>query len=137
MMYVLVAGALVALLSGCGASSGSGGSGDSSAGTGITGRTVLHPSCPMEQLGSPCSDAGIVARIEVKSASDSSTVAETTSAADGSFSLDLPAGNYLVVAATAQELPTAQTQQISVTVHAKRISEIVIAFDSGLRRPGG
>ncbi len=133
MKHLLLAGALVALLSGCGASNGTG---DSPAGTGIKGRTVFHPTCPVEQLDSPCLDAGIAARIKVLSAIDSSTVAETTSAADGSFSLDLPAGSYLVIAEAAQELPTVQTQQISVTVTPDHINEIVIAFDSGLRDRG-
>ena len=75
----------------------------------------------------------MVARIEVTSASDSSSVAETTSAPDGSFSLELPAGNYVIVAETAEELPTARIQRLPVTVQSERFQEMVIVFDSGLR----
>jgi hypothetical protein len=121
--------AVFVLLSGCGESV------SSSADSGIKGRTVLSPTCPVEHVGSPCPDAGVVAHIQVMSATDLSPVAETTSGSDGSFTLDLSAGDYVVVAEVSAGVPTPQTQRVPVTVQPQHFGEIVITFDSGIRGP--
>jgi hypothetical protein len=129
MKQVLFAAAVFVLLSGCGES------GSAAADSGIKGKTVLSPTCPVEHPDRSCPEAGIVAQIEVRRATDSSTVAETTSGADGSFTLDLPAGDYVVVAEVSGGVPTPQTQRVPVTVQPQRFGEIVITFDSGIRGP--
>jgi hypothetical protein len=116
---VLVAVALAA----CGAGPGEGESG-------IRGRALAGPQCPVEMANSPCPDLpweGTVVAIDT-STGDRFT---TSTDADGRFELPLAPGTYDVSIDAGSDLPSAKPQ--TVTVEGGAFAEIVVSVDTGIR----
>ena len=119
----LVAIALVA----CGAPEHLG-SGDGS--SGIRGRALAGPQCPVELAGSPCPDVAWEGTVVV---TDTSSGKEFTveSDADGRFEIALAPGTYEVAIASDTGPPFAKPQTVHVAAGA--FTRITLAVDTGIR----
>ncbi len=124
----LVAIAMTALLlAGCGPSAAS-----APPNTGIRGIVTLGPTCPVEQVGQPPCVEPLAATLAVTSAEDGSVVAKVNSGADGTFTVDVPPGDYVVVPEPGGD-PLPLGQPVEVTVVAGAYTEIEVAYDTGIR----
>ena len=102
--------------------------------SGISGTVVLGPTCPLEsEPGAhdpvPCLTP-YAAQLVILDG-DNLLVARVNSAADGSFRLDLPPGEYVITPQNGDPLPIAQP--INVTVTAGEYADVQVNYDSGIR----
>lgn len=91
---------VVAVLGGCTVPSGASGQpvSASSSGVGVTGAVHAGPTCPVSQPGDPaCADRPIAGAVLVVTTTAGAEVARATSAADGTFSVALAPGDYILV----------------------------------------
>jgi hypothetical protein len=119
---VLVALAVVA----CGADGEGSGDGTS----GIRGRAVAGPQCPVEVEGSPCPDLpyeGIV----VATDADTGEAFTVETDAEGRFELALAPGTYEVSIESESQSPFAKPQ--TVTVEQGVFAQITVSVDTGIR----
>jgi hypothetical protein len=123
---LLAAACILALLSGCARSSISG-SGDS----GVQGRVLVGPTCPVEQAGSACPDRPLATDLEIVRGSD--VVATVHSGSDGSFRVALEPGRYTIRPGenTTGGLP--RGTPVGVTVSSHSFASVTVTFDSGIR----
>lgn len=124
-MKRIVALLLVAVgLSACGGD----GSGDGT--SGIRGRALAGPQCPVEIEGSPCPDLpweGTVLAVDAQSGEEFTVQTD----ADGRFRLSLAPGTYEVTIEAGSSPPFAKPQ--TVTVEEGAFAEIVVSVDTGIR----
>lgn len=116
---------LVVILAACGDGSG-GGDGAS----GVRGRALAGPQCPVEMAESPCPDLpwdGTVVAI----AADSGETFTASTDADGRFELSLSPGTYEVTIDATSTPPSAEPQ--TVTVEEGSFIEIELFVDTGIR----
>jgi hypothetical protein len=116
--------ALAVAVAACGRDGAAGGS------SGIRGRALAGPQCPVEVEGSPCPDlpwVGVV--IATDAASGKEFTAETD--VEGRFELVLAPGTYEVTIKSGTMLPTAKPQ--TVTVEAGAFTRVVVSVDTGIR----
>jgi hypothetical protein len=99
--------AIAAQLSACGAS-GSGtdptGSLSSHPDSGIRGRVLLGPTCPVQRIGQPCVRP-YQATITIRNQATGKLVARVRSSTNGRFRLPLAPGDYLLVPQTGRPYP--------------------------------
>lgn len=117
------------LLTSCAAGSSAG---DDEPTSGVRGRVLLGPTCPVEIEGSPCPDEPI-AGVEVRAIRDGEPVAEATSDAQGRFELVLDPGNYTLEAVVGPDGPGMFAKPVDVTVSSGAFVDIVVPIDSGIR----
>ncbi|HWL89943.1 MAG TPA: carboxypeptidase-like regulatory domain-containing protein, partial [Actinomycetota bacterium] len=110
------------------ASCGGDGAGDGA--SGIRGRALAGPQCPVEVQGSPCPDLPYEGRVI---ATDVETGEAFTVQTDsqGRFELSLEPGTYEVSIVTESSPPFAKPQ--TVTVEPGSLAEIVVSVDTGIR----
>jgi hypothetical protein len=120
-------GLLAVLLAACGPSTAS-----APPGTGIKGTVTLGPTCPVEQVGQPPCVEPYAASLVVTSAEDGSVVARISSGADGTFTVDLPPGDYVIVPQPGGD-PFPYGTPVDVMVVAGAYSQVEVAYDTGIR----
>jgi hypothetical protein len=123
-MYRIVPVLVALALAACG------GEGEGDATSGIRGRALAGPQCPVEIQGSPCPDVpfqGTVIATDVATG-DASTVETDT---DGRFELALPPGTYEVSIVSESPPPFAKPQTVEVEPGA--FATITVAVDTGIR----
>ncbi|MEO8291143.1 MAG: prealbumin-like fold domain-containing protein [Gaiellaceae bacterium] len=114
---------IAALLAGCG---GSPGASDS----GIRGRAVVGPTCPVEQVGVPCPPEPFQGTFNVNQ--NGSLVQTVTTDADGRFSVSLEPGDYTLDSVQSDSgLPLLAPVEVTVRPHA--FTRVTLSFDSGIR----
>lgn len=106
--------------------------GDETTGSGVRGRVLLGPTCPVEMEGTPCPDEPI-AGVEVRAVRDGEPVAGATSDAQGRFELLLPPGEYTLEAVIGPDGPGMFAKPVGVTVSSGAFVDIVVPVDSGIR----
>jgi hypothetical protein len=106
------------------------GHGSAQAGTGIRGVVMLGPTCPVENVNSPCPDRPFHGQVAATS-SDGSTVTVATDA-EGRFTMDLAAGTYSVTAVTSGGGPPTATPR-TVTVRDGSYTHVSLEVDTGIR----
>jgi hypothetical protein len=112
------------------AACGGAGVGGEDPASGIRGRALSGPQCPVEVQGSPCPDLpwqGTVLAVDVASGEEASV----TTDAEGRFELPLEPGTYEVSISSASSPPFAKPQ--TVTVDAGTFTDIVVSVDTGIR----
>ncbi len=75
------------------------GTGDGNGGLGVSGRVLAGPTCPVQQNPPDpnCADRPVAGAVLVVNDDAGAEVARAVSGADGSFSVALPAGHYVLV----------------------------------------
>jgi hypothetical protein len=99
--------------------------------TGVRGRTVAGPTCPVERSDSPCPDRPVTGTIVVKR-EDGTVVKRVTSSADGRFFVALAPGTYVLVGERAAGLHHL-TKPFRVTLRSGQVVSLTIVFDTGIR----
>ena len=98
--------------------------------SGIRGRALAGPQCPVEVAGSPCPDApwqGTVVAIETSSGDRYSVETDD----EGRFELPLPPGSYEVTIDAEVSPPVAKPQTVSVAAGA--FTDVTVSVDTGIR----
>jgi len=129
--HAALALAVVLSAAGCGDSHGT--ASPTAADSGIKGRTMVDGGCPLVRDHSPCPDRPLSARLTVTTGAPERKVAETTSDSDGRFRVPLPPGTYTVHPANLTGAVAPIAQPVTVTVTSGRFTDMVIAFDTGIR----
>ena len=102
--------------------------------SGIEGRVLLGPQCPVVTESSPCPDKPVAAEVIAMRLEDRETFS-VRSGSDGRFRLALPPGNYEV-----QALVTAGAmfaKPVNVTVTAGHFVHVNVPLDTGIRERVG
>ena len=104
--------------------------------SGIRGNVVLGPTCAVESepgANDPVPSACLTpyaAQLVVLD-SENKVVAQIASAGDGTFTVDLPPGDYVVTPATSDSYPIAQP--VPVSVSPGQYATVQINYDTGIR----
>jgi hypothetical protein len=114
---------LVVILAACG-------DGDGDGASGVRGRALAGPQCPVEMADSPCPDLPWEGTVVV-TATDSGEAFTASTDADGRFELPLSPGTYVVTIDAASTPPTTEPQ--TVTVEEGSFTEIEVFVDTGIR----
>lgn len=123
---VLALGLIAVVLAGC-ARSTAGGSGSS----GVNGRAIAGPSCPVQQVNSPCPDRP-VPNAQVRIMRGSEVVTTVRADGTGRFRVALPPGGYELVGLPGQN-PLPRPSSTSVTVPTDGWAAATVVFDTGIR----
>jgi hypothetical protein len=126
-MKRLVLLAAVILGAGC-ARAGAGGD------SGIEGRVLLGPQCPVVSEATPCPDEPVATQVVVMSR-DGEEVARGRSGSDGRFRIALDPGSYVVQAMVAGNALFAKP--VDVTVTSGQYVNVIVPLDTGIRDPLG
>ena len=100
------------------------------AGAGVKGTTVVD-GCPVK-LDPPCPDKPISARLSILSAGGS-VLATVDSGADGSFTITIEPGQYLLRPVSSTGALPRPPEPFAVTVEPHRYTTVTVRFDSGMR----
>jgi hypothetical protein len=128
MKATLVCLLLALILGSCGAASEEG-----DTVSGVSGRVLIGPQCPVEQVGSPCPDKPVAAEVRVFATGSYDVIASTRSDENGRFEIDLEPGSYdlLPVVSHTGGLPSGA--RVQVAVHTGRHTRVTLMLDSGIR----
>ena len=96
----------------------------------VAGTVLAAPGCPVERAASPC-PAIRVSGASVVASRGTAEVARVRSAADGSFTLALPAGTYTLTASRPDGYRSSASQ--TALVPATGTVSVTITLDSGIR----
>jgi hypothetical protein len=102
----------------------------------VRGSATAGPVCPVERPGdSSCAPRPVVGATIVVTRQSGAEVARATTMADGSFSVDLPPGDYVLVPQPVEGLMgTAEPIAVSVAANGSPLpSPVVIQYDTGIR----
>lgn len=100
--------------------------------SGIRGRALLGPTCPVVTEETECLPEPYEADIRVVVAEDGEPVTTVRSGKDGRFEVFLEPGSYVLEGvSTAESFPYAKP--VEVTVRSGEFARATLAFDSGIR----
>jgi hypothetical protein len=99
-------------------------------GSGIRGRVLYGPTCPVARPGQSCTRP-FQAWVSVRLARSGLLVTRVRSSVEGYFSVRLRAGEYVLLGQTGRPFPTSERQ--TVTVRPGRYTSVTVRFDSGIR----
>jgi hypothetical protein len=118
----ILVGALALLA--CGSPSSS-----ASPASGIKGRAVLWPTCPVQRAGQSC-ERGYRTTLKVLTATRHRLVTKVRSGRDGHFQVRVAPGRY-TLKSTSRGLP--RSTPMTVTVRRHRFTIVKFVFDTGIR----
>jgi hypothetical protein len=113
---------LLALLAGCSTTP------TATTDSGIQGKAIYGPTCPVEQAGGPPCQRPYSGEIVIRQGDR--TVTSVRSAADGTFRVALAPGTYTITSA-GTGLPFVKAFDVTVQPHA--FATATVMFDSGIR----
>jgi len=102
-------------------------------GTGVTGVTLVGPTCPVSRPDPACADRPVPAKLTVVDAHSGATVATATTGTDGVFRIPLPPGTYELRPANLSGGALRRPEPVTVVVTAGRYSIANVRFDTGIR----
>lgn len=117
------------IAAGCGESRSASGDGTS----GVFGRVVLGPQCPVEQEGSPCPDEPAEAEVRVMTIDGADVVADERTDADGRFRIPVEPGTYTIQAFPLEEDTIVFAKPQNLTVPEGEFVEVNVSLDTGIR----
>ena len=102
--------------------------------SGIEGKVVKGPMCPVERSDQPCPDKPVEAEIEIQGPDDQDNKLRIRSGEDGRFRIDLAPGKYTLtpISPNPGAPPRAPGPQ-SVTVESGKYTQVTVKYDSGIR----
>jgi hypothetical protein len=101
-------------------------------GTGIQGVVQSGPTCPVEQVNSPCPPHPLAATVVVRDA-NGHEVARTHSGSDGRFKVDVAPGTYTIVGLNIGSSMLPRPIPTTVTVTSGNYATVNVEYDSGIR----
>jgi hypothetical protein len=108
------------------------GAGGAATDSGIEGRVVLGPQCPVVSLESPCPDKPFEADVQVVNGSGD-VVATAHSGKDGRFSVRVEPGSYTLKPVSPNQNGFPIGKEVSVRVRPHRFAHVTVTFDTGIR----
>ncbi|MFN2609439.1 MAG: hypothetical protein ABR507_00965 [Actinomycetota bacterium] len=99
--------------------------------SGVQGKVVSGPTCPVERLDSPCPNQPESALIKATRTGSDSAAGVTRTDGNGAFKMTLAPGSYTVTAQAPGAFGGCKPQD--VTVSAKTFAHVVITCDTGIR----
>jgi hypothetical protein len=103
------------------------------ANTGIEGKVLIGPMCPVVQQGKECPDKPYQATLTVLDSNGIHKVARFQSDVEGQFRLPLAPGTYLLRPETPKNMPVPTAPEQNFTVTEGRFTQISVSYDSGIR----
>jgi hypothetical protein len=102
---------------------------------GVSGLVHAGPTCPVVRPGdSSCADRPVAGAVLVVTTASGTEVARATSAADGTFSVALPPGDYVLVPQpVAGLMGTAQPIPFHAQADGAAPAPLDVAYDTGIR----
>jgi hypothetical protein len=97
--------------------------------SGIFGTVTAGPTCPVEQVGSPCPPAPWVGTVLATDEAGHPT--DTRTDESGNYTLTLAPGRYEVMAVTDGGPPTGQP--VTIDVQSGRTTRVDLTVDTGIR----
>ena len=101
--------------------------------SGIRGTAMLGPINPVETTGDTNEEPYADAIIIIKNVSGSKEIARTKTAEDGTFTVALPEGSYIVEGVNSEGTMLPYTKPFEVQVEKDKYTEITVSFDTGIR----
>jgi len=101
--------------------------------SGVAGRVLLGPQCPVEQAGRPCPDKPVAAEVQVFSAGSDELVTSSDSGENGRFRIDLEPGSYELLPVVSESGGLPYGTRTHVTVEAGEYRRVTLSLDSGIR----
>jgi hypothetical protein len=98
--------------------------------SGVRGKVLYGPTCPVERVGEPCVEP-YRATLRIRRRASHKLVATTRSDAQGRFKVPLAPGRYVIVPVSGRPYPNAAPKPVRVERH--RFTRVTITFDSGIR----
>jgi len=99
--------------------------------TGLEGRVLAGPQCPVVQIDQPCPDKPFRATFDVFDSRER-PITRFESDADGFFEVALQPGTYTIIPDEAPLL-NARSQQHTVAVQPDSVTHVTLYFDTGIR----
>lgn len=130
-VLVLAAAALTACGSADGRSTAAGG-----AGSGIAGRVVVGPTCPVERVPPDprCAPRPLAATLRIRRAGTSGHAMTVRTASNGRFRVALAPGTYVISGQAHSGSPLPRPPgPFHVSVRTGRYTAVTITYDSGIR----
>ncbi len=102
-------------------------------GSGIKGTVLLGPTCPVERIppDPACADKPYVTTLEVTAADGSRSIKEFSSDASGTFTVEVPSGEYVIRSASTNFYPRCSSGTIRVVAGA--YAKTTVYCDTGIR----
>ena len=100
--------------------------------SGITGKVLVGPMCPVMIEGQECPDQPYQATITVNSPEGRKIVRFQTDA-QGNFTIPIPSGKYMLHPETPKGVPYPFADDKSFVVLPGEFTRIIVLYDSGLR----
>jgi hypothetical protein len=101
--------------------------------SGVSGRVLIGPQCPVEQANSPCPDKPVAAEVRVLAAGSEDVVATTRSDENGRFGIDLEPGSYDLLPVVSESGGLPYGERVAVVVDSGRYTRVTLSLDSGIR----
>lgn len=101
------------------------------AASGVEGRVLAGPTCPVESAYSPCPDRPVETEITVVRESSGAFVKRGMSDSNGDFRIELPPGRYIVSAGGSSGI--GGSQPVMAVVEEGKFTTIEIQIDTGIR----
>lgn len=98
--------------------------------SGIEGRVLIGPICPVVQEGQECPDQPYQATLTVNSPTGE-RIAQVQSDGNGQFRIPLAPGEYILHPESPNALPFASEQ--TVRVEEGQFTQVIVSYDSGIR----
>jgi hypothetical protein len=108
------------------------GAGGTARDSGIDGKVVLGPQCPVVSLESPCPDKPFEADVKVVNRSGD-VVATAHSGKDGRFSVRVGPGRYTLKPVSPNQNGFPIGKEVSVSVRPHHFTGVTVTFDTGIR----
>ncbi len=98
--------------------------------SGVEGKVLIGPNCPVVQQGQECPDKPYQATITIND-SDNRMVAQVHTDAEGRFKIPLEPGEYILHPESPNVMPFAKEQ--TFTVETGKFTQLTVTYDSGIR----
>lgn len=102
--------------------------------SGLVGRVIMFPTCPVETLSSPCPRKGVQTTVAIESADDG-LARHVDTRSDGTFRVALEPGDYLLSAVPPPMAPDLVPRPASAKVEPGTFVRVTVVLDTRLREP--
>lgn len=102
--------------------------------SGLVGRVIMFPTCPVETLSSPCPRKGVQTTVTIESA-DGERIEQVQTGSDGTFRVALDPGDYLLSAVPPPMASDLVPRPASAKVLPETFVRVTVVLDTRLREP--